>query len=359
MLILDKIKRLLTLLVITMMPSFSNSFSPTGHYIIARIAERELLAKDFYPKMMELLSILGQFTKETNHPFVEASTWADEIKYLGWNSMNNWHYENNYVSNSNVIPKTKYAQMGLSKNPVNIVWAINSAKATLRNTRTSQVDDRLGKSIKLRMLIHLIGDIHQPLHTCSLVNEQFPKGDSGGNKFSVDIPGARNLHTYWDKCLKQYSAIRSPISELHYAKLEKFVDKIMDQHPRSDSQIKNRLSDKSVRKWANESVKFCLNYVYDGIWPGESPSESYTSRGKKLINEQLAVAGYRLADTLIDLFSDSNTLGNHVKLKKQNDKAEISDFGLNTNKKNDNLNKGKKLLYIISNFWILCLITKF
>lgn len=43
-----------------------------------------------------------------------------------------------------------------------------------------------GKSFALRLLIHLIGDIHQPLHVLTRVNEEFPKGDLGGVMF--DIP---------------------------------------------------------------------------------------------------------------------------------------------------------------------------
>jgi len=54
----------------------------------------------------------------------------------------------------------------------------------------------------LAWLIHLVGDIHQPLHCCSLVNETYPQGDKGGNEFYVK-PASRGikLHSLWDGLL--------------------------------------------------------------------------------------------------------------------------------------------------------------
>ena len=55
----------------------------------------------------------------------------------------------------------------------------------------------------LMYLIHLIGDIHQPLHNASLVDEKHPKGNLGGNDFLIETTNSqiKNLHSYWDACL--------------------------------------------------------------------------------------------------------------------------------------------------------------
>ncbi len=42
-----------------------------------------------------------------------------------------------------------------------------------------------GKSIALRMIIHYIGDVHQPLHNLQRYTKEFPKGDKGGNFFKI------------------------------------------------------------------------------------------------------------------------------------------------------------------------------
>ena len=69
------------------------------------------------------------------------------------------------------------------------------------------------KSYALRLLIHYIGDLHQPLHSTSRVNPQYPKGDAGGN--FVKIPtkgGAKNLHSVWDSVIYEYTATPTMVS---------------------------------------------------------------------------------------------------------------------------------------------------
>jgi len=50
------------------------------------------------------------------------------------------------------------------------------------------------------MIIHYIGDLHQPLHAVALVNSTYPSGDMGGNKeyLPTNACGATNLHSAWD-----------------------------------------------------------------------------------------------------------------------------------------------------------------
>lgn len=63
----------------------------------------------------------------------------------------------------------------------------------------------IGKSIALRFLIHYIGDLHQPLHTTSKVNDLYPKGDLGGNLFNVtEEDGINELHAVWDSVIYEY-----------------------------------------------------------------------------------------------------------------------------------------------------------
>ena len=51
----------------------------------------------------------------------------------------------------------------------------------------------------MRYLIHVLGDIHQPLHASTLVNKQFPKGDQGGNFFLINYSqNIENLHKFFD-----------------------------------------------------------------------------------------------------------------------------------------------------------------
>jgi hypothetical protein len=56
------------------------------------------------------------------------------------------------------------------------------------------------KALFSRYLIHVVGDIHQPLHSVSLYNQTFPSGDRGGNSLKITLMNgtSQNLHSFWD-----------------------------------------------------------------------------------------------------------------------------------------------------------------
>ena len=66
------------------------------------------------------------------------------------------------------------------------------------------------RSLCARLMIHIIGDIHQPLHTATLFSAEFPKGDMGGNLFEIIYlkkKSYKELHEFWDAIVDQYSSI--------------------------------------------------------------------------------------------------------------------------------------------------------
>ena len=68
----------------------------------------------------------------------------------------------------------------------------------------------------MRLVIHYIGDIHQPLHTISAVDHQFPEGDQGGNLEVVpdqDSSGVLNLHSIWDSVIYDFPGYQTLVSE--------------------------------------------------------------------------------------------------------------------------------------------------
>ena len=66
-------------------------------------------------------------------------------------------------------------------------------------------DEEEGKSLALRELIHFYGDVHQPLHSTNRYSQEKPKGDSGGNGFTLKYHlGAKNLHSLWDSVIYTY-----------------------------------------------------------------------------------------------------------------------------------------------------------
>ena len=78
-------------------------------------------------------------------------------------------------------------------------------------TYTSQVADKFSyesdqRSFALRMIVHYVGDVHQPLHSTALVDSEYPSGDRGGT--SEKIPskdGVSSLHFVWDSVVYEYT----------------------------------------------------------------------------------------------------------------------------------------------------------
>jgi len=292
--------------------NFSVSWHPTGHFLTALIAENELkrMGKTGLLKKLDaLLDVLKPRTKEKNHAFVECACFPDDIKYLGWTSFNKWHFYDDYIVDKGF---SKELASKLHRAKHNILSAINEAKEALKNTRMSLVDDHLSKSFELRYLIHLIGDIHQPLHSTSFVSKDFPKGDVGGNAFPIDHP-AKNLHTLWDKCLttKEFKDTRAPLNDKAWEYLQKKAEYLVDKYPRAD--LKERLDIKQARDWIKESRKIAQNHVYKGLIKGIKITDDYISKNVPIVEEQIAIGGYRLADLLADIFQDESVLNKHVK----------------------------------------------
>lgn len=80
---------------------------------------------------------------------------------------------------------------------INSVAVIENAKNILS---TNLYNNTVERALFARYLIHVTGDIHQPLHSVALFNETYPKGDRGGNSLSIYLSNnsKTNLHSFWD-----------------------------------------------------------------------------------------------------------------------------------------------------------------
>merc|ERR1711964_591254 len=92
----------------------------------------------------------------------------------------------------------------------------------------------VAKSYALRLLIHFVGDIHQPLHVETRYNDDYPTGDSGGNKFPLpNHYECDELHAVFDKVMyTQPHNIPRPFTDESYADFqESTVDPYMHRYP--------------------------------------------------------------------------------------------------------------------------------
>jgi hypothetical protein len=130
------------------------------------------------------------------------------------------------------------------------------------------------------MLVHLIGDIHQPLHVGN-------GKDRGGNDFKVNwFNEESNLHKIWDSEIINYQ-------DLSYTEYADWVDQ--------DIFWVESLNDKSVIEWALESKKIRVN----GLYPDTNNlnlSYDYNFQHIETLNSQLLKAGFRLAMVLNKIY---------------------------------------------------------
>ena len=168
------------------------SWGLMGHRIIGEIAQQHLTKK----AKKELQKLIG---KET---LAQWSNWPDFIKSdSAWNHASPWHY----VDLPGHLEKEKFIQE-LKKLPgENLYTQIQAMMAELKE-KSLPVEKR---KVALYFLIHLVGDLQQPLHVGR-------DEDAGGNKIVVYwFEKKTNLHTVWDSMLIEFQQY----SYTEYAKL--------------------------------------------------------------------------------------------------------------------------------------------
>ncbi len=152
-------------------------------------------------------------TREVNHPFTESATFADDIKST-YSFQSGWHFiDQPYLEQGGSLDdfSFKYDTYDILGALTNLTqWLEGSGDDYLASYYYAQVtknfpDNADGRSFALRMIIHYVGDVHQPLHTTAAVDAQYPRGDAGGNYEALpSICGAANLHAVWDSIAYNY-----------------------------------------------------------------------------------------------------------------------------------------------------------
>ena len=227
-----------------------------GHKITARIANRQLnkAIKD------SLSNYLGETTLE------EASVWMDEVRSNHeYDYQKPWHYIN--------------VEKGGSYDPSstgNIMWELQRVIAELRE-RNKYPKEQI--AIDLKILLHLLGDLHQPLHVGYGI-------DKGGNTIHLTFLNENlNLHKVWDSEI---------IKEKHIT--EQDCLGLLQQFTKEDIARKEKLD---LIEWMNESRSY-LPDVYQ--FQNDAIDQKYIDTNAKNIEKLLLLSGLRMAHLLEDIF---------------------------------------------------------
>lgn len=239
--------------------------------------------------------------------FMKASLWADDIK-------RDPRYQTDGTHNGNVPSgPTSSINLGYSDKQKHKYWhfidlpfspdettlippPVPNAKTQIplfRQTLRSPTATDEVKSYDLVWLLHLVADVHQPLHATSRFNRRQPAGDDGGNEVTVcwtPCTNKRKLHAFWDNILGES---KNPAVAIAKAK----------EMPLPDVELAV-ISDES--SWIEESFHMAQEHVYAspiGIGPGPYElNEPYVAAAQDLAFHRIALAGVRLANLLNEAF---------------------------------------------------------
>jgi hypothetical protein len=178
------LKKLIIALFIFCAPFTSSAWGLLGHRVIGQIADSYLTKK----AKKAITSILG------NESVAMSSNWADFVKSdRAYDYLGNWHYVNFKAG----LSQQQFMDFLAADTATNAYTKIKFLANELKNKNLEQ--DK--KILYLRVLIHLVGDIHQPMHTGR-------SDDFGGNRIRVLwFRDTTNLHSVWDDKLPTFQQL--------------------------------------------------------------------------------------------------------------------------------------------------------
>ena len=229
--------------------------------------------------------------------FMLAARWADDIRLQGKPQTEaRWHYINFPFKPIGEPDDIK----PLPPDPNNILSAIAENERILRTEAPAQK-----RAIALAWLLHLIGDVHQPLHVAQLFTREYPNGDRGGNEICIRVAlntAPIDLHGLWDGVIT---------SSNNTARLNRIATDLLSRFSRVGLR---EFDHDSPDAWAKESYEIATKIAYENgrVWgtPKGSAKDcreirdanfltrGYPARAKLIAERRVYLAGYRIADAL-------------------------------------------------------------
>ena len=260
------------------------AWGPQGHRTVGAIADR-LLTPQAHAVVTQLLSgDLDKFGNLSGRTTLEAvSVWPDEL-YGTAAARATWHYDDVPICGS--VPKARYCPDGQCNTE-----QLKRLIGVLANPRTAPRE----RNEALKWVVHLVGDIHQPLHAAD-------NDDRGGNRVQVALWGVRtrgreNLHRAWDGDLVKLA--------FHARNRQQPPDDI-DALASEARGLVNDAGQGSPDQWAFESNNLARNvaYHYPGFACNSVPQgivvldNDYQQDAEEIVRERVLLAGGRLANLL-------------------------------------------------------------
>lgn len=258
------IKKLFFITFFFYLPFQSMAWGMLGHRIVGQIAESYLNKK----AKLAVTQILG------DESLAMSANWADYIKSEpSFNYLSAWHY----IDFDKPYTYVEMQAFLKQDTATDAYTKINFLVAQLKNKNLDLVKQRM----YLRLLVHLVGDIHQPMHTAHT-------SDKGGNDVKVlwfNQPS--NLHSIWDSGLIENQ-------QLSYTEYANAIN-----HTKIDQRL--ALQKEDISKWIFDSSQIAEK-IYAYGKPGDKLGYRYNYDFLDTVNQQLLKGGVHLAGLLNQIF---------------------------------------------------------
>ncbi len=296
------------------------AWNHTGHMAVAKLAYRHLTRKaradaqallQAHPHYQRYLAAdRPAEIPEQEWVFLRAATWPDWVRGSRQHHDHDlhpyhhatWHYINKpYVQSGEA---GQFNRASLEPKAPNAVTVLTESTQIVAGRGDAQQ-----RAIRLCWIIHLVGDLHQPLHCATFITQRYPPphGDDGGNRLAIrPHKHPERLHTYWDRLLG---------TSTHAKALDRLVERIEVSAARDAELVEQMRTHTTFESWADEGLQAAVEHAYlngrlplvdyqqvehGAIAASEVPvlPAGYAADARAFARRQAALAGQRLAALL-------------------------------------------------------------
>ena len=323
------------ILLLTTFSAHTYAWDHPGHMVTANIAFSEI--ERTRPELIDKLGLLflrhpdtapfwvaageAKGKERVRRMFIECARWADDSKFTP-RDMLTWHTARWAVVAKDASPTVKAAVAARGGKPAGqAIEALALNFGMVANPESSPAE----RALALCWVMHVMGDIHQPLHVSDYFSKDFPTGNGAGSMSYVMDPVTKTpitLHILWDT-----NKLRVPSLE----EVDRATKLFLKKHPRSSyPELKKNPITKPdfFKNWTLEShqiakdwafnlemlpdpnkdqpaeklVQAMVNYILNGVSPVKDAPElpaGYWDKLQATSERRITLAGYRIADLLL------------------------------------------------------------
>ena len=350
-------RRFLLVLTVLLSAFWANplfAWNDMGHMTVARIAydrlsdgERSVIVAMLrhHPHLHELLlKDKPVHASEAEWMFLRAATWPDHVRpprvathepvsvhpiYKYHHA--HWHYVNfeyRAGQQDSALPARPLPHSAQATHPAdrtNIIEQLDHSYLIVREAEREQSHPEMNlnpaedRAVRLCWLFHLMGDIHQPLHVVTLVDDRIPSlqhGDEGGNKLAIRINHAtapRKLHAVWDDVLGTHPQFNKVVqwSEVLLRDPKSSVDRLPEYRAH---RLASEFAEESYQ--VAKDVAYQNGHLHFALWSRVESHElsendvpvltqQAVDQMHRVAERRILLAGCRLADRLKFIVSRS------------------------------------------------------